>query len=371
MTLFDRHIARQYLINVVVLLAILCSFVVTIDMSVNFNRMVGRADQLLREHGASDPSLLRRGAATFLLVADLWWPRLLQLFNFTLGLVMVGAMGFTFSQMVRGRELVAMLAGGVSLHRAAVPVVACSLGLTLVQAVNQEMIVPRVAGLLTRDHGDAGKRDLGTTDLALMADGAGRLFHARVFNADDGTIHDLLVIERDREGKAIRRISAVFARWRDGGWDLDISPGSEGVVGTGGVVDRIVTDLDPVTITMRRFAGFSQSLSFTQITGLLRQMPESDTSGRDRLERFRWGRFAVMAANIMALVACMHFFLRREPTNMLMQAVKGAPVAVVTLMGGVLGATAEIPGIPPQLGVMIPVLIITPFAIASASMIKT
>lgn len=369
MTLLDRYISRLYLLNVVVLLAILCSFVVTIDMSVNFNRMVGRADELLAEHGSPDATLVRRGVTTLLLVIDLWWPRLLQLFNYTLGLVMVGAMGFTFSQLVRGRELVAMLAGGVSLHRAARPVIVCSLLLTVVQAINQESFVPRVAELLTRDHGDAGKRVLGTADLPLMSDSQGRIFYARLFDPEHGTLGDVLVLERDPTGKAERRITARVATWRGDGWDLIDGVDYSGSTGTS--IDRIETDLDPVTIKMRRYQGFSQSLSFLQITQLLRQTSPTDAPGRDRLERFRWGRFAIMVSNLMALVVSMQFFLRREPTNMLLQALKCAPVAVVTLMGGVLGATAEIPGIPPQLGVLLPVLVLTPVAIASASMIKT
>ncbi|MCC6428780.1 MAG: LptF/LptG family permease [Phycisphaerales bacterium] len=369
MTLLDRYIARLYLVNVFVLLAILCSFVVTIDMSVNFNRLVGRADELLRENGAADPSLIRRGVTTVLLVADLWWPRLLQLFNFTLGLVMVGAMGFTFSQLVRGRELVAVLAGGISLHRAAWPVLVCSTFLTGIQALNQETLIPQVASLLTRDHGDAGKRNLGSSDLPLMSDSHGRLYFARLFDADRAVIVDLLVIERDKTGKAARRITARKAQWRDGGWDL--TDGVDVTAGASEKIDRIVTDLDPLTVKMRRFAGYSQSLSFSQISQLLEQTAPGDTAIRDRLERFRWGRFAIMIANLMALVLSMPLFLRREPTNMLLQALKGAPIAVITLMGGVLGATAEIPGIPPQLGVLLPVLILTPWAIAAASMLKT
>ncbi|HLO40784.1 MAG TPA: LptF/LptG family permease [Phycisphaerales bacterium] len=371
MTLLDRYIARLYLINVIALMAILFSFVVTIDMSVNFNRLVGRADQLLREHGASDPNFVRRGATTILLVADLWWPRLLQLFNFTLGLILVGAMGFTFSQLVRGREFVAMLASGISLHRAARPVMICAVFLTCIQAVNQETVVPQVAELLTRDHGDAGKRILGTADLPLMSDSSGRMFYAKSFDPDLGTITDLLVIERDKDGLASRRITARKATWTGGGWNL--SGGIAASVMSAGTqpIDRIETDLDPLTIKMRRFSGFSQSLSFQQITQLLDQTSGSDMAARDRLERFRWGRFAIMISNLMALLVSMQFFMRREPTNMLLQALKCAPVAVVTLMGGVLGATAEIPGIPPQLGVLLPVLILTPVAIFSASMVKT
>ena len=94
------------------------------------------------------------------LAADLWWPRLLQLFVFLLGMVLMGAMGFTLSQVVRHRELVAMLASGISLRRAARPILLVAALMTLVQVLDQELVLPRIAPLLTRDHGDAGKHEL-------------------------------------------------------------------------------------------------------------------------------------------------------------------------------------------------------------------
>src|SRR4030095_16197065 len=104
---------------------------------------------------------LRQVVIMRLLGADIWWPRLLSLFNFLLGMVLVAAMGFTCSQLVRNRELVAVLTAGKSLYRVAMPIVAVALGMTAVQGLNQELVIPRVAPLLLRDQGDAGKRNLG------------------------------------------------------------------------------------------------------------------------------------------------------------------------------------------------------------------
>ena len=216
LTILDRYIARQYLINVAALLVILFSFVVTIDVSLNFDRFVNLAERWLRDGDpAGQPDALRKGLTVVFLIVDLWWPRLLQLFNFLLGVVLLGAMGFTCSQLVRHRELVAVLASGQSLYRVARPILLVALALTGLQILNQELVIPRIAPLLTRDHGDAGKRGLGLNHIKLIRDSKDRLLCARVFDADKGTLGDVSIIERDAQGLATAVISAKAARWRD------------------------------------------------------------------------------------------------------------------------------------------------------------
>lgn len=388
MKMLDRYIARQYLVNIVALLVILFSFVVTIDVSLNFGRFVEGADKLIKSGGdAAAAGGHRRVLVILYVIADLWWPRLLQLFNFLIGMVLVGAMGFTCTQLVRHRELVAMLASGQSLHRVARPVLIVAMGFTLLQALNQELVIPQIAPLLTRDHGDAGKKSLGSTSLPLSADGQGRLFYAREFDADRGVLNDLYIWERDADGLADRRIFADSAAWRDGGWALEQGfaesrrPGSAGQSSiqssgqSGGVnrvpVDRIQTDLDPTAIKMRRYAGYSQSLAWRQVGQMLARPEFVDAALRERLERIRVGRVSVMLANLLTLVITLPFFLRREPTNMVLQSLKCAPVGIISLMGGVLGSSAGIPGVPAALGVFIPVMVLLPIAIASTTSIKS
>lgn len=371
MKLLDRYIARQYLINVIALLLIFASFVVTIDVSLNFDRFVAAADRYLKEE-QGDPGLVRRAVVTSLLIADLWWPRLLQLFNYTLGMVMVGAMGFTFAQLVRGRELVGVLAGGIALHRVALPIFVASLGLTGLQIANQELVIPRIAAMLVRDHGDAGKRALGETSVPMYKDAQGRLWYARSFDADAGTLSGLMVWERDADGLAQMRITADSARWTAKGWDLAHGAGVHLDAPDSPVdVKRIETNLDPTAIKMRRFAGFAQSLSWVQVSQMLKRPELLDERGITELQRIRWGRLSILTANLLALAVAMPFFLKREPCNMIAQSLKCAPVAIMALMGGVLGASAAIPGLPPQVGVFVPVMVLLPVAIGMATSVRT
>lgn len=371
MKLLDRYIARQYLINVIALLLIFASFVVTIDVSLNFDRFVSAADRYLKEESAN-PGFVRRAVVTALLVADLWWPRLLQLFNYTLGLVMVGAMGFTFTQLVRGRELVGVLAGGIALHRAAVPIFVASLALTGVQIANQELVIPRIAAMLVRDHGDAGKRALGETSVPMYKDSQGRLWFAHAFKADEGELTGLMVWERDAQGLATRRISADSARWNGKAWDLENGSAVRlDEPEAPSAVKRIETNLDPTAIKMRRYAGFAQSLSWMQVSQMLKRPELLDERGVTELERIRWGRLSILTANLLALAVAMPFFLKREPCNMIVQSLKCAPIAITALMGGVLGASAAIPGLPPQVGVFVPVMVLLPVAIGMATSVRT
>ncbi len=392
MSLLDRYIARQYLLNIVVLLVILFSFVVAVDVSINLDKFADVATEL-GQQADTPPSGLRKGIVTVLVIADLWWPRLVQLFNFLVGLVLVGAMGFTCSQLVRAREFIAMLSAGQSLYRVARPLLLVAVGVMLVQAINQEFFVPRIAPLLVREHKQAGSRDIASAEVPLIADGAGRVIRAGSFDPTTGVLEDLFIIERDDRGRASRVIRADRATYRDGAWILEgglaeprasvldaPTPDAQGlttgtVPGTprGGLtpVDRVQTSIDPTRLRMERFRSFQHALGFRQVSEMLGREGLLDEQSRAQLERIRWGRFAVMISNILTLLIAMPFFVTRVPENMLVQSLKCAPVAVIAMMGGVLGASAELPGLPPALGVFIPTLILIPVAIATVTSVRT
>lgn len=389
MGILDRYIARQYLVNVLALLAIMGAFVVAVDVSLNFDEFWSVA----REHarvGDASGSLLRRALLAVMLVFDFWWPRLLQLYNYLIGLVLIGAMGFTLTQLVRHRELVAAVAGGVSLYRVARPVMLVALAFTAFQVANHELILPRIADLLTRQHDQASRRALAATPVKLVADSQRRLFHATAFDPDAGVLEGVYIIERDEGGLTTRTIAAPRAAWQDGAWVLE-SPrirlrGTSETApanGTAASAVRLPSDLDPTALKIAKFSGYSQNLSWRQIgqmlerPDLLRDSATETESGRgslaraDELQRIRYGRIGVIACNLLALAVSLPFFLRREPANMLVQSLKCAPLAIGGVMAGVFGSTADIPGLPPMLSVFVPAVVLAPLAIASLTSVRT
>ena len=377
MTILDRYIARLYLTNVITLFVILFSFVVVIDVSLNVDRFFKAAVMLGTRDGV-EPGFFRRLVIAVLVIADLWWPRLLQLFNFMLGLVLVAGMGFTCSQLVRNREFLAMLTAGISLRRVARPILVIAVGMTMIQALNQELVIPRVAPLLARDHGDAGRRGLGVTTAPLTADGRGWLYRAVSFDADSDVLTGLYIIERDEATRqAIREITADRGVWNNGGWDLE--NGLQRTIRTGDTtqrppptpISRVETSLDPTALKMNRYKEFRNALSFSQIGQILTRGEQLDSQTRTDLQRIRWGRISMMLSGLLTLVMALPFFVTRVPRNMVLQSLKCAPISIGALLLGVVGSSAMLPGIPPGLGAFLPVMVLSTAAVAISSQIKS
>ena len=379
MSILTRYIARQYLTNILVLLVLLCGFVVMVDVSVNLSRFARAAERAGAESSAAEGTggqpaggFLTTGWRTVVVVADLWWPRLLQLYNYLIGLVLVGAMGFTFTQLARHRELVAMLAGGVSLFRAARPVLVVALGCTLLQVVNQEFILPRIAPLLTRDAGEAGARESSSFPLKLTPDSQGRVFQAHRFHPSTGRIEGVNVWLRDETGRAESRVSAAGAQYDGSAWVLEEARLVPLTIGgrAAPAPASIKSDLDPTTILAGHYAAYNTTLSWRQIA-LVLAAPTLKKGLRDDLTRIGYGRVSAIICSLLSLVIALPFFLNREPENLQLQALKSAPVAILTLLGGVLGTSMAVPGLPPIISVFIPVLILAPLSVAAVSSIKT
>lgn len=367
MNRLDLYIARRYLANCIALFVVLFAFVVGIDVFLNLRRFIQAATEL-----DPDGSGLKIAAATGLSIIDLWGPRLLQLFNYLSGLVIVLAAGFTAASMVRKRELVAALASGVSLHRLSAPIAVAALGVIAAQAMNQEYFLPKVAHLLPRDAKDVGRRELESFRVSLMRDGSGRLWHAGSFDPSEQRLERIAIWERDGAGHVLRRIHADEAVWVGDAWQLAGGaaerPGDRRLE----PVDRVETDLEPMVILVRQVAGFGQSLSWRQINMALSQKTTPiDDATRARLNRIRFGRVAIMLSNFSILLIALPFFLTRTPVNVASRSLKIAPVIALAMIGSIAGVTTPLPGLPVWMAVFFPPLVLAPIAIATMSNMKT
>ncbi len=374
MKLIDRYIARLYLINVLTLLLILGGFIVTVDVFVNLSRFTNAAAEAFGGEG-EEATGLRLVFGTVLGVANIWGPRLLQLFNYLIGVVLVAGMGFTCTQLVRHRELVAMLAGGVSLHRIARPFAVVALMFIALQAVNQEVLVPSVAHLLTRDAGDVGRRDVAAFPVRLVPDDEGRLFHAEAFVNETQTLRGLHVFQRSDAGAVTRVIEADAATWDGRGWALEggiaRTPWASGAGGSAPTpIDRLDSTLDPAGLKIRHLQGYARSLGFLQISRILEYTGLDERSRRD-LERMRWGRLAGLAGNLVTLLAALPFFLVRLPQPMISASLKAAPVAAGGLVAAAAAPELALPGLPIWLGAFVPCLLLLPIAVALFSGLRT
>ncbi len=184
----------------------------------------------------------------------------------------------------------------------------------------------------------------------------------------------MFILETDGEGRGVSVLRADSAVWRDGAWELK-SPAAESRSLTPGeppaAVARFETNVNPTLLRMNQYKGYREALSFRQIGALLSRPDLLDEAASAEYQRLRWGRFSIVATNLLALVIAAPFFITRLPTGVMGRTITGAPVLIVALMGGVLGASAAIPGVPPLLGTFIPPLVLLPIAIAAYGAVRT
>lgn len=374
MSLLDRYIVGRFLSNFAILFALLFVFAIAIDLLLQLDRFVEAAQVRTGEAGALWRTIVMAG-----IILDFHGPRIFQFYAYMLGLISIGAMGFTLAQMHRHRELVAVLASGVRLHRVAAPLICAVFGLNLLQLLNQEFVLPKLAPLLIRNHGDIGQAGVSGFEILFTADGDGNLLQAPMFDPQTNTLSKPTILVRDDAGRTVRRITADEATWDDnaGGWRL-----SQGQVmrprsnERGDPSSRFVrqpielfeTDLAPEVLKMRQYRQFAAMLSIRQIRKLLKSGQPED---RDVLVRFWFSRFTAVMINMLVLVITLPFFLLRAPANLLRQSLLCAGTAIPAMLGALIGLTVDLPGIASSVEVFLPGLVLIPIAMFQVTLVRT
>lgn len=373
MLLIDRYILRRFLTNFVILFALLFMFAAAIDLILNLDDFVNVA----RRQSGEEASRLSVITRFLWLVADFELPKIFQFFAYLHGLIAVGAMGFTLAQMHKHKELVAVMASGVSLYRVAMPFIIAVFGISLVQLANQELILPRTAPLLLRGHDQIGQASVNEFAINLTPDARGNVFQSPSFDPVSQTLRSPTILERNQRGLTIRRITADEAVWdaSAGGWALTngeaiFLPDEEarGRMLHREPIDLYRTDLDPRILTVRRHNQFAAMLNLRQISEILESGGVTDT---DTLLRYRYARFATVLMNLLVLGLTLPCFLLREPANLLRQSLLCAAFAVPAILGSAVGMMADLPGIPPAGGVFLPIVILLFVSLAPWTYFKT
>lgn len=362
MMLLDRYILVRFAVNFASLFSLLFIFGIAIDLMINLDDFVDRARVL----AGPDGGLPRFAWHLLVLAGDFQAPRLFQFYAYLHGLVAVGAMGFTLAQMNRYRELVAMMASGLSLHRVAMPFIVATFVLSLVQLANQELLLPRVAPLLLRTNKDIGHKGVEKFEIGFTPDGAGNLLHAPSFDPQLRTLEFPTFIERDQQGRTIRRITAERATWSadDRVWLLvggrSLKPATlveDGQTSTPHVeaLDRYKTELTPEVLMVRRYGQFAAMLSMGQISQMLESPLITD---RDSLLRHYYSRFASVLTTLLIMALSLPCFLLREPASLLKQSLLCASIAIPATVGSAMAMLIEMPGVSPAVGVFMPVIML-------------
>ena len=370
MNLLDRFIALRFLGNFLTIFCLLFLFYVSVDVVLQFDSFVEAAREAVAQERFSSV-----WGTTVLAILDFHGPRIFQFFGFMVGLATVAAAGFTLSQMQRSRELVAMLASGIPLHRVALVIFVTAGFLNLLQVVNQELVIPRLAPVLLREHAQILSTTKTVFSVPLTRDAGDNLFSGRNLDVNQGTISDLLVMVREEDGTADRRIFAKSATWDEPSeaWVLDsgISTSRSGpdqqVLEQKEVVETFATDLSPHALSVRRDRDRAQMLSTLEIRELRAQGGDSSSS----LARLMWSRIGSIGVNLLVLLLVLPSFLRRLPGPLLVQSMYCAAIGIPALLLSVLVMMLPVPGISPAVMGILPTAILIPLSFWRMATLET
>lgn len=371
MNRIDRYIAGRVLLNFVLLFAVLYLFAATIDIILNLDEFTGLAIDRLGE----DSSWIWRLLVALGFAANYHLPQVFQFYAWLYGIVAVGAACFTLAQMSRYRELVSIVASGVSLRRIAMPFVAVSIALGVLQIANQELILPRIAPLLLRNHKHASQDAVDAFPVKFTDDASGMLLQAASFDPGSGVLRTPSFIVRDEAGRTTSRYWASGAQWDpatsewvlEDGQVVHISADGRGST-TARPADRVGTDLSPTMLTMRRYGQVAGMLSLGQINEMLAWPDSRDAAS---LRRSSVSRFAVVLLNVLVLMIGLPFFLDRLPGGLFLKAIVCAGVVLPVYFTAAGIMLVPIPGLSPLLGSALPVLVLLPIALARIGSLRT
>ncbi|BAM03739.1 LptF/LptG family permease [Phycisphaera mikurensis] len=396
MRTLDAYLVRLFLLNFVVLLAVLMTLFVLVDFIVDIDEFL-QAGVAWAAEGRFGGSRL---FATVGAVLSYYGPQVLLIYVFLSGPIVVGAMGFTFTQLTRQRELLAMLAGGISLHRVGLPVIAAGAVLAAATLPMQEFVLPRLAGELLRTKAQLKNSEERANPVVFVPDGSGNLWSAADFAAaaKPPRLTKLRVLQRDGSGGLERLVLAEEALWAEdaravamnapitGRWELIQGDGlrppavpASGVAGGGGgerelqklePVPYLQSQLSPEVLVANQAALLPSVLSLRRLQALASNEALAPRQ-RATFTRTVWGRFSLLILNVLLLVIALPFFLRRVPGDAMKLSVQACGVVLGAWAGGILMLQASPAALPPVVSAWIPVAAYLPVAAFAATRIRT
>ncbi len=358
MTIIDRYILRQFVINFIILMVVVQALFVGIDLIVNLEAYLRAAHGLAgRQHMAYVPAL------AWVLV-DYYGPMCMMLYIYISGIVVVAAMSFTVVNLQRTRELMAVVASGVSLRRVALALVAASFAANLLAVPVQQWVLPPIAYDALRSRSDlVNEGGVARNPVRFMKVNAqGDLLSADSFDILLGTLKGFHLMMRDADGGCLGTITAPLARWDEAGQAWVFDPGGQLAVPPKGMkavepkpMSAWPSKASPTVIQANQDGNFARLLSLGDMAELAK-LPAISDDFRASLRQAWWSRFAMPLFNTLLTLATLPFFLTRIPLVTPKQGVQAAGLALGCWAAGLLLMSATV--LPPFFTVWIPVALL-------------
>lgn len=374
MSKFTKSIVTRMTVNFVILFVLLFVLGSMIDLIVNLEEFDKAAVKMAEGGG-----IFARIYAILYVAIGFEGPRVFQVYAYFHGLIAIGAMGFTAAQMWKSSEFVAMMAAGISLRRVATPFVAVACSISGVALLNQEFMLPNVAPLLLRSHGDVGNDSVQAFPVPFTLDRNNTLLIASSLDPATGILSYPTFLIRNKTGQMIQRVYANNATW-DGanvGWVLEGGKTSQITIGdeenrvtayAPEDVEFFETDLSPHLLTLHRYGQYLGMLGISQLNQMLDTVGTFDIG---LLKRHWYARFSTIAMNIFAMLIVIPLFVTKEQISIVRQSVRCAAISITILFGGSFIMLMAMPGIPAIASVFSPAILLFPFVLARMAAMKT
>jgi lipopolysaccharide export system permease protein len=174
--ILDRQRYWAFLKAYVICYVSLVGLYIVIDAFSNLDEFTKRAD------GAAE---------TFQIMSRFYLIHQSEFFDRLCGVIGMMAAIFTVTWMQRNNEQLAMLAAGISTHRAIVPVLVSSVIVSLIAVANQEIVMPYYGEELSRRHDDDGMQRVNF--VSTRYDARGIMMHGKSADRASRTIMKLYV----------------------------------------------------------------------------------------------------------------------------------------------------------------------------------
>ncbi len=365
MKLLDKYIAKNFLVGYGIAFAVLIGLRVLIDLFVNIDEFT--------EHTGIGFFEVAGNIISFYAIHSLLYFR-----DFS-GMITVVAAAFSLGKLVRGGELIAVMASGVSLKRIIVPIVVLALILTAFLVIDQEFIIPPLAPKLVRSHDVLPGEE--TYDVEFISDNNGTLICAQEFDVKSATLVYPTILTRSKIPNTLRwtvtgRISAEKAVYNEQTkrWDLINGQYTEKAVAKAPeAIEHFDTDLTPPDIPIRHRARYKTLLNSAQLS----KLAAAGTKVKDVAQLYSQKHFRITdpIINLVMLLVSLPILVCRDPRSMKSAIVISFAITtacyITTFVCKMFATEVFFERIVPEFWAWVPVFIFGPIAFVELDSMKT
>ena len=377
MKILDKYVIRSFLFGYLIAFLVLIGLRIIIDLFVNLDEftenpnlgIIAVALNIVRYYGMQSTLYFRDFA----------------------GMITVVAAAFSLGKMTRSNELTAILASGVSLKRVIAPIILMAMLLTVVLALDQEILIPHLAETLTLSRDTLPGQD--KFDIWFISDKNGSLINSSNFDTATATLKNPTIITRRRQSDSLiwdvtGKISAESATYNQQTqrWDLKngyflprqeydaerpLEKARRGQAPK--QIESYSSDITPKDIPILRKEEYMSLLSSKQLADLASR----STQVKDLTQLYSQKHFRITdpIVNLIMLMVGLPVLVCREPKAMksAIMASFGITVAcfLVTFLSKMVATEVLFNRVIPEFWAWLPIFIFLPIAFIELDSMKT